>query len=72
MVYIYYVEDPCQVRHFVSVSKLDFCRFCIPTGGRTAIDETPRDGVSDRVSSVGSGLPGGSGRRGQTVEQDLP
>jgi len=43
---------------------LDFCRSYIPTGGRTAIDETPHDGVSDRVSSVGSGLPGGSVRRG--------
>jgi hypothetical protein len=29
--------------------QLDFCRSYIARGGRTAIDEMPRDSVSDRV-----------------------
>jgi len=37
-------------------TKFDFCRFDNPTGARTAIDEAPRGGVSDRVWSVKNGL----------------
>jgi len=39
-----------------SASEFDFCRFDNPTGARTAIDEAPRGGVSDRVWSVKNGL----------------
>ncbi len=50
---------------------LTFAIFISLPIGRTTIVEMPSDGVSNRISSVESGLPGGSSRRGQTVEQDL-
>ena len=43
----------------------------VVSSGRPAIDDTRGDGNSDRVSSGGSGLREGSGRRGQTVELQL-